>query len=369
MTAAPLSPQIYAIATYDAIFKYILSDEATRLSFFNAFLPDLKIMSSTRVDEHMNPIQDLQLLRNFLHREDTVRTMNRLTSSHGVLLGVMDHSNSSFDKDEDATIFFNEMRSHFGDILKAFPKAKYNGTMDLVCKADNDKYVMVEMQVTPQKFWDMRALAYVAALYGNQLRKGGDWKHIKEVIGINILGGGKSDQAHWKDTPSQYVRDYKFQEQLGPDTQGRPQRCINGMKLVQYSLRNVPDDALPDKEKQDWITFFKRGHCMNEKEVANSITTPGVLQAFESARLGNLPGEVRERYVAEDLEFDRYSDHTNELVREAVRESERKIASEIARKMLVRGRPLEEIAEDSGLTKEEVEAMTTSASHEDRWKS
>ena len=104
MTAAPLSPQIYAIATYDAIFKYILSDEATRLSFFNAFLPDLKIVSSTRVDEHMNPIQDLQLLRNFLHREDTVRTMNRLTSSHGVLLGVMDHSNSSFDKDEDATI-------------------------------------------------------------------------------------------------------------------------------------------------------------------------------------------------------------------------------------------------------------------------
>jgi hypothetical protein len=114
---------------------------------------------------------------------------------------------------------------------------------------------------------------------------------------------------------------------------------------------NAPDDALRVSEKQDWIT------------------TPGVLQAFESARLGNLPGEVRERYVAEDLEFDRYSDHTNELVREAVRESERKIASEIARKMLVRGRPLEEIAEDSGLTKEVVEAMTKFARHEDRFKS
>jgi hypothetical protein len=127
------------------------------------------------------------------------------------------------------------------------------------------------------------------------------------------------------------------------------------MELVQCSIMNAPDDALRVSEKQDWIT------------------TPGVLQAFEGARLGNLPGEVRERYVAEDLEFDRYSDHTNELVREAVREavreSERKIASEIARKMLVRGRPLEEIAEDSGLTKEEVEAMTTSASHEDRCKS
>jgi hypothetical protein len=104
---------------------------------------------------------------------------------------------------------------------------------------------------------------------------------------------------------------------------------------------------------------------MNEKEVANIITTPGVLQVFESARLGNLPGEVRERYVVEDLEFGRYSEHTNMLVREG----EHKTASEIARKMLVRGRPLEEIAEDSGLTKEEVEVMTTSVSHEDRCKS
>lgn len=92
---------------------------------------------------------------------------------------------------------------------------------------------------------------------------------------------------------------------------------------------------------------------MNEQDVSTSITTPGVLQAFERARLDKLPGEVRERYVAEDLEFDRYSDHTDKLVREGLREG----LSEIARKMLVRGRPLEEIVEDSGLTKEEVEAI------------
>ena len=99
---------------------------------------------------------------------------------------------------------------------------------------------------------------------------------------------------------------------------------------------------------------------MTEEEVAISITTPEVKRAFERAKLGNLPGEVRERYVAEDLEFDRYSDHTSKLVSEAVSEAEHKKASEIAeiaRKMLVRGMPLEDIAECTGLTKEEVEAM------------
>jgi hypothetical protein len=91
---------------------------------------------------------------------------------------------------------------------------------------------------------------------------------------------------------------------------------------------------------------------------STSIKTPEVLLAFERDRLDKLPGEVRERYVEQDLEFDRYSDHTSKLVREC--------ASEIARKMLVRGRPLEEIVEDSGLTKVEVEVMKTAAIHEDR---
>jgi hypothetical protein len=72
--------------------------------------------------------------------------------------------------------------------------------------------------------------------------------------------------------------------------------------------------------------------------------------------------KMRKLDAMEDLEFDQYSDHTNKLVKEG----EHKKASEKAGKMLVRGRPLEEIVEDSGLTKVEVEVMKTAASHEDR---
>ncbi len=80
------------------------------------------------------------------------------------------------------------------------------------------------------------------------------------MIDINILGGGKSDKANWKGTPDQHVRHYKFQEQLHTDTQGRPQRYIDVMELVQYAIMNAPDTVLPGSEKQDWITFFKGGH-------------------------------------------------------------------------------------------------------------
>jgi hypothetical protein len=50
---------------------------------------------------------------------------------------------------------------------------------------------------------------------------------------------------------------------------------------------------------------------MNEEEVATSIKTPEVLKDFQKAKLGNLPREVRKQYVAQDLEFDRYSDGRN----------------------------------------------------------
>ena len=376
MTAAPLSPKFYGIGTFDALFKYVLINDTIRVSFLNAFLPDANVKSSTRLDEHMNPIQQLQLVRDFVHRRDTVSTITRLKSSTEVLqLSVMNQSKSSFVKDKGFTTFFHETCHHFGDIQKAFPKARYDGTMDFACKLDNEEYVVVEMQVIPQNCWDMRALVYVASFYGNQLRKGEDWEDTRKVIGINILGGDKSDQAHWTETPNQYVRHYRFQEQLHKD-QECSQRYIGGMELVQYSLSNAPNINLLDSVKQDWITFFKRGHRMTEQEVLASITTPEVLQAFERARLDNLPEEVRERYLEQDLEFDRYSDHTSKLVSEGWSEGRsegrsegwREFAFELARKMLVRGRPLEEIVEDSGLTKEEVEVIKTAASHEDRLK-
>ncbi len=52
--------------------------------------------------------------------------------------------------------------------------------MDFVCKLNTGETALVEMQVAPQDYWDRRALAYAAALYGNQMREGTKW-------GFNLL--------------------------------------------------------------------------------------------------------------------------------------------------------------------------------------
>ena len=79
--------QVYGIATYDALFKYVLSDDSVRPSFFKAFIPGLSIVRSERLDEHMHPVQKLQLLRNFLHLGDTTETVKRLSSDKTVYIG------------------------------------------------------------------------------------------------------------------------------------------------------------------------------------------------------------------------------------------------------------------------------------------
>lgn len=301
------SRQTYGIATYDALFKWVLDDNSIRPSFFNAFIPGLPIQSSKRLDDHMNPVQELQLLRTFLHSEDTQKTVKSITGVSGLHVA-RNTKGHPLKKDAQATDFLHEIIGKFDDIKNAFPKVRYDGTMDFVCRLKNGEYAMVEMQVIPQDCWDRRALAYVAAFYGNQLRKGQEWKNIKKVIGINILGGGKNALPHWKETPYQFVRHYKFQEQLHNHT-----KFIDGMELWQYSIMNAPRSfSGNEREKQDWITFLKNGHHMTEDQVKKQIETVAVKKAFERARISKMPSAVQQAYEAEDKEYDRFSEHTAE---------------------------------------------------------
>ena len=75
--------QTIGITTHDALFKYVLSDDFVRSSFFKAFIPNLKISSSTRLDEHINPLMELQHLRSFINKQDTAKTFSKIRADPG----------------------------------------------------------------------------------------------------------------------------------------------------------------------------------------------------------------------------------------------------------------------------------------------
>src|SRR3990167_9922064 len=70
--------QVYTIPTFDAAFKWILDLDSIRPSFFHAFIPDFKVESSVRADDHLQPIQALQLLREFVHDDKTQKIVDQL---------------------------------------------------------------------------------------------------------------------------------------------------------------------------------------------------------------------------------------------------------------------------------------------------
>ena len=336
--------QTYTNPTYDAAFKWVLSDNNIRPSFFNAFIPGLNIQTSERLDDHMNPIEKLQTLREFIHKETTLATIKNLSGSDAHFMKLTKSGKKEYKKDEKATAFLIEMVARFDEIKMSFPKLRYDGTMDFVCQLDSGGYALVEMQVIPQNYWDRRALAYVAAFYGNQLSRGREWKDIRKVIGLNILGGGKDDKVHWSDTPGHFMRHYKFEDQLNGKN-----RFIDGIELIQYSIMQAP--TVTNREKQDWFTFFKDARYMSEDDVKSRIKTPAVLQAFERAKISKLPQDVQTAYEAEDKEYDRYSQHTAEQVIKGKEET----ANLVARNLLNDGMSIEAVARNTGLSREQIE--------------
>lgn len=333
--------QVFGIITYDALFKWVLSSDSIRPSFFHAFIPGIIVKSSERLDDHMNPLQELQVLRGLINDGETKDLVCSLKENHSNLKV---HIADAFD--EKATKFLKDLLHHFDDVQYSFPKPSYNGTMDFVCKLDTGEFALIEMQITPEDHWDRRALAYIAAFYGNQLRQKKSWKEIRKVIGLNILGGGKQDHAHWKETPDQYMRHYRLQEQLH---QENPPRYLEGIEIVQYSLANAPKNV-NSQEQNDWLRFLKDAHTMSEKDVRDEIKTPAVLEAFERAKLVSLPRDVKQHYDTQEAHFENMSSLFEEREARGEARGEAKTRLEIAKTMLKQGLDVSIIEAATGLS-------------------
>jgi predicted transposase/invertase (TIGR01784 family) len=340
--------QVYGIPTYDALFKWVLSSDLVRPSFFHAFIPNIVVQSSERLDDHMNPKQELQLLRETVNAEETTQLVDTLHQNQTEL-----EVHLSKKAHKKATNLLKTLLRFFPDIQYSFPKAKFDGKMDFVCKLESGEYALVEMQVIPEENWDGRALGYVAAYYGNQLRKSESWKDIKKVIGINILGGGRDDSKHWTDTPEQYVRHYKFQEQIHNEN---PPRYIEGLEIIQYSLSNVPKQ-IESQEQKDWLCFFRNAHMMTEEDVKREIKTPAVLDAFELAKFDNLPKIVTDNYHEEDARYVNLTTHMEELRAKGREEGRIENQLKIAKKLILRNVEEKMIAEITDLPLDAIIAL------------
>jgi predicted transposase/invertase (TIGR01784 family) len=78
-----------------------------------------------------------------------------------------------------------------------------------------------------------------------------------------------------------------------------------------------------------------------------------VKKAYRMLESGSLPEQVKKQY--EEAQKKRFQ--ISRYVKDREKKAEKAAKIEVARKMLARKRPLNEIAEDTGLSKEEIKSI------------
>ena len=104
---------------------------------------------------------------------------------------------------------------------------------------------------------------------------------------------------------------------------------------------------------------------MQEDEVKRILKTPAVLHAFDRATISKMPKEVKAIYDAEDIEYNRYSQHTQQMVEKGeatgvekgIAEGEKKGLLKAALGMKRMNIPTAQIVTATGLSAAEIDAI------------
>ncbi len=325
--------QVFSRPTYDRIAKYILSgDDSVRVDILRAFTGINTLSSAVQLDEHYNPFDPLHNLRKLINSTSSQNLFEIIRDSSEIELSI------DGKKNKQAPEILRGLSVLYSDLAHAFPDGRYRSTVDFLCETDFG-YITIEFQVAKQDYWDKRALAYIASIYGNQLRPEKDYNQIQNVIGVNLLGDGSA--PYWKD--GDFMRDYTFMNQR------TSKHKIPALRLIQYSLGDV-DFNHPDLKENDhlrqWIEFFKSAH---EKESLPPSIDDSVRKAYEMIRVDTLKKVHPDLLKASDEFFASLTEHD-----QAVKE---KGLEEVAVNMLRAGKDIEEIIKMTGLSQERVKKL------------
>ena len=288
---------VFAIPTYRSVLERVLRCSEVQLSLLRALIPTLDIQYSQLISVHFSDHLDDPSLLRFLNDEDTLRTVEALSSSDDWVIKTFAREGRPPTVDRKATVCFKKLVKNFEQIRAEVLERHFSAKgFCFTCKLRTGEQVLVNLQVFPAMFSDHRALIHLSNFVSKYLLMTATGPPIQRLVGVYILGEGEGGSSHPPLQPAP-MRHLKFEDQL----QGGSGGIAQGIDLIQYSVTAAP--AVFDREQSDWMTFFTRAQLMTEADVAHTIHPSAVLQAFESVKFSNLPSDVLSSYKAECEEF------------------------------------------------------------------
>ncbi len=217
---------------------------------------------------------------------------------------------------------------------------------DKFCRLDinmavNGQRVDLEVQVSNEGDYPERVLYYWAREFSSALLKGHGYSELPKTVIISIIDFIQFDCEEYRSffQPLEAKRHTLLSDKMG---------------LHFFELPKLPDKVDGKDMLLLWLSLFK-ANTEEELEKIKEMEVPSMNQAINAYYTITASSEFREK---ERLRAKARHDEAQALLhakREAI--TERNI--EIAQKLLKRNRPVDEIAEDTGLTYEEVENLRT----------
>ena len=228
---------------------------------------------------------------------------------------------------------------------------------DINCKAENGELINVEMSLNPDPFEPVRLEYYAGKLFTSQDIRGSekDYDDLKEAYQITIL----AKERFFKD--GSFTHTFEYYDPVHKVKLNGKSRIITVelSKLAKVAEKPVEEMSL----KEYWAVYFRYLTDKGKREKINEILEreEGIAMASEVLMTISRDEVERARLMSEyKYELDAQSKLVH-AKREGIKEGEqrgiKKGREEIARKMKVRGRPIDEIAEDTGLEPKTIETL------------
>ena len=207
------------------------------------------------------------------------------------------------------------------------------GILDVKVKTKSGKMIDIEIQVKPRISLRERIIFSLSKMVTGQIGSGSDYSQIKRSISIFITNFVLVSEN------TNYHNRYTLYD---------PQTGSQFTDLLEVNILELPKLSQDDgTELWNWLKFLSASRKEELDMVAQK--SPQVKKAV--ARLMELSNDERTRLLYESRQMMEWDNQIRE------REASNDRAIDIAKNLLKRNRPIDEILEDTGLTREEIESL------------
>jgi len=223
--------------------------------------------------------------------------------------------------------------------------------VDVRCCDQSGAEYIVEMQVLPAKFFDQRVLYYISQSYSSQMKKGYDYDRLRPIIFLGILDFQFSGNSHYVST--HLITDVDTGETL-----------LNDFKFVFVELpKFCKIEAELETVEDKWIYFLKNASKL--EAIPEVIKERAIKEAFEVVNQFNWTEAELDYYVRRSL---RIYDQIHQIEygfdkglekgrKQGIEQGAHNNSKKMALKLLAKNYQLEEIAELTELSIDEIKAI------------